>query len=289
MSKKQNRSQGPQFIKYFPHIIEALKILGGSGQPSEVKDVIADMLNLSDSEQNEQLPKSGASRYSNQVDWARFYLAKAGYIDSSKRGVWILTDRGRRENLSEEEALSVFKNIHQQFEIGTTGQVIDETPIAEETAEKGSHRQKLMEMLLSCSPSGFERLCQRLLRDSGFEQVFVVGRSGDGGIDGHGMLRINPFVSFRVYFQAKRYKGVVGPSVVRDFRGAISGRADKGIIITTGTFTVDAKTEANRDGTLPIELVSGEELLTMFESLELGLIPRNYYEVDEDFFEAFKD
>lgn len=289
MSRKQNKSRGPQFVKFFPYVIEALKVLGGSGQPVEVKDLIAEMLNLSEAEQDEQLQKSGVSRYSNQVDWARFYLAKDGYLDSSRRGVWTLTEKGRKSNLSEEESLIVFKHVQQQFKVSQIDQVPYEELSVEETTEKGSHRQELMEMLLHCSPSGFERLCQRLLRESGFEQVVVTGRSGDGGIDGHGVLRVNPFVSFRVYFQAKRYKGAVGPSIVRDFRGAVAGRADKGIIITTGTFTVDAKAEAGRDGTLPIELVSGDELVNMFEQLELGLIPKIYYEVDKTFFDEFKD
>jgi restriction system protein len=113
----------------------------------------------------------------------------------------------------------------------------------------------------SLPPDGFERLCQRILRESGFQQVVVTGRSGDGGIDGVGVLQMNPFVSFNVLFQCKRYQGAVSPSQIRDFRGAMVGRADKGIIMTTGTFTLDAKKEARRDGVPPIELVDGEALL----------------------------
>lgn len=286
MSRKQS---GPQFVRYFPSVIEALKELGGSGRPEEVKDVIAGMLQLSVEEQNEQLEKSGVSRFSNQVDWARFYLVRAGFLDSSKRGVWSLTEKGRKTSLSEEEALQAFKQVQQQFKTERVEQVEGKTSIVEAPPEKGPHRSELMDLLLSCSSSGFERLCQRLLREAGFEQVFVTGRSGDRGIDGHGILRINPFVSFRVYFQAKRYAGTVGAATVRDFRGAMVGRADKGIIITTGTFTVEAKLEAARDGALPIELVSGDELLDMFEELELGLIPKTSYEIDSTFFEEFRD
>jgi restriction system protein len=289
MSRKQNQSHGPQFVRFFPYVIEALKLLGGSGQPAEVKDLIAETLDLSDAEQNEQLPKSGASRYSNQVDWARFYLVKAGYLDSSKRGVWTLTEKGRKSGLSEEDALIVFKQVQQQFRTENVEQISYEELTVEETTENSSHRQKLLELLLNCSASGFERLCQLLLRESGFEQVVVTGRSGDGGIDGHGVLRINPFVSFRVYFQAKRYRKTVGPAVVREFRGAMSGRPDKGIIITTGTFTVDAKAEAGRDGAVPIELISGKELLALFEQLELGLTKKTSYEVNEAFFDEFLD
>jgi restriction system protein len=155
-------------------------------------------------------------------------------------------------------------------------------------AEPQEHRAKLLNLIRSLPPGGFERLSQRLLRESGFQQVVVTGRSGDGGIDGIGVLQVNPFVSFNVLFQCKRYQGAVTPSQVRDFRGAMMGRADKGIIITTGTFTLDAKKEARRDGVPPIELVDGDLLVGMFERLELGLSPRATYDVDEKFFEDFK-
>ena len=140
----------------------------------------------------------------------------------------------------------------------------------------------------SLSPGGFERVSQRLLRESGFERVLVTGKSGDGGIDGHGILQVNPFVSFMVLFQCKRYAGAVSASQVRDFRGAMMGRADKGIIITTGTFTTEATKEARRDGAPPIELVDGETLAQMFERLELGVKPKIVYFVDEAFFEEYR-
>jgi restriction system protein len=151
-----------------------------------------------------------------------------------------------------------------------------------------AHRIRLLEIIRSLKSDAFERLSQRLLRESGFQHVTVTGRSGDGGIDGVGTLQINPFVSFTVLFQCKKYQGVVTPSHVRDFRGAMMGRADKGIIITTGTFTLEAKKEAHRDGVPPIELVDGDSLVDMFERLEIGLIPKQTYEVDERFFEEFK-
>jgi restriction system protein len=141
---------------------------------------------------------------------------------------------------------------------------------------------------LSLPAAGFERLCQRLLRESGFEHVSITGRSGDGGIDGIGVLQVNPLVSFKVLFQCKKYSGSVVPSQVRDFRGAMQGRADKGIIPTTGTFTADAKKEALRDGVPPIELVDGEKLIEMFESLELGLKQKISFELDPHFFDPFK-
>lgn len=151
-----------------------------------------------------------------------------------------------------------------------------------------NHKDVALELLRRLPPNGFERFCQRLLRESDFEEVSVTGRSGDGGIDGIGILQVNPLVSFKVLFQCKRYVGSVSAGQVRDFRGAMMGRADKGIILTTGTFTADAKREAIRDGVPPIELVDGEKLIRMLENLELGLTPVKAYEVDDDFFDEFQ-
>lgn len=145
----------------------------------------------------------------------------------------------------------------------------------------------MLNVLKRLSASGFERLCQRLLRENGFQQVKVTGRSGDGGIDGNGVVQVNPFVSFQVLFQCKRYKDAVGAGHVRDFRGAMMGRVDKGIILTTGSFTPDARREASREGAPPIELVDGDRLVELFEQLGLGLIERKTYEVDERFFDEY--
>jgi restriction system protein len=293
MLKKNIR--GPQFVQFFQPVIDALIELGGSGQPTEVEELIAEKLNMTEDEQNEQI-SSGSSRFRNKVNWARFYLAKADFIDSSTRGVWSLTEKGRNTKLSHDEALQLFQNIHQQFAVERKKQK-DKLPsypdskgdISEELqGEDNDHRVILLQKLMALPADGFERLCQRLLRESGFESVTVTGKSGDGGLDGIGLLQVNPFVSFKVLFQCKRYSGSVTPSQVRDFRGAMMGRADKGIILTTGPFTSDARKEAVRDGVPPIELVDGEKLLDMFETLELGLKPKKAYDVDEKFFDDFR-
>lgn len=284
-----NKIKGPQFVQYFQPVIDALMSLGGSGRPEEVEDAIAEKLGLSEEDRNEQIP-SGQSRFSNKVNWARFYLVKAGLIDSSTRGVWNLTEKGRSTHLTFEDALNLFSNIHRQFSVGRKKSKIDKAAPDEESDDLDvvDHRSELMNILTELPADGFERLCQRLLRESGFEKVQVTGKSGDGGLDGIGILQVNPFVSFKVLFQCKRYTGTVSVSQVRDFRGAMMGRADKGIILTTGTFTADARKESVRDGVPPIELVDGEKLLDMFEELELGLRPRKAYDVDLNFFEEFK-
>lgn len=286
MSSSQQK--GPQFVRYFQPVINALLELGGSGRPEEVEDLIVEQLGLSDDVRNEQIP-SGQSRFSNKVNWARFYLARAGLIDSSTRGVWNLTEKGRSSKMSAEEAVALFNQIHKQF-TGERRKSKIEKQVEEDSnsPDEIDHRAGLVNTLLELPPGGFERLCQRLLRESGFEKVQVTGKSGDGGLDGIGILQVNPFVSFKVLFQCKRYSGSVSASQVRDFRGAMMGRADKGIILTTGSFTPDARKESVRDGVPPIELVDGEKLVDMFEELELGLKPKKAYDIDANFFDEFR-
>lgn len=284
------QAKGPQFIRFFKPIIEVLKESGGSGTAAEIIDKTIEKMKISEKEQ-EATNKNGQSRVRNQVNWARQYLVWTGYLDSSKRGIWSLTEKGMSLDLALFDVMGTFKQAQKasKGEHKPKGQVeAFEDEVVEHGIEPQDHRAKLLNLIKSLPPGGFERLSQRLLRESGFQQVVVTGRSGDGGIDGMGILQVNPFVSFNVLFQCKRYQGAVTPSHVRDFRGAMMGRADKGIIITTGTFTLDAKKEARRDGVPPIELVDGELLVEMFERLELGLVPRKTYDVDEKFFEDFK-
>jgi restriction system protein len=291
MAKATEKIEGAQFVRYFGPLLDALRELGGSGSPGEVVDQIAKHLKLSEDTQTE-LMDSGAPRFPNQVAWARFYLTREGLLDSSKRGIWSLTDKGRATHLSAEEARRIFLKwvrifAEERKKKKDNSETEDEAPetTASQTAD---YRKELLALLLRLSPPGFERLCQRLLRESGFVQVVVTGRSGDGGIDGHGTLQVNPLVSFKVLFQCKRYTNAVTPTQVRDFRGAMQGRADKGIIMTTGPFTAEARKEATRDGVPPIELVDGQKMIAMFSELELGLKPIKTFEIDNDFFKEFQ-
>jgi restriction system protein len=285
------KAKGPQFLRFCIPIVETLKELGGSGQPKEVTNAVLERLHISEREQA-QTNKNGGSRVRNQVAWARFYLAKADVLDASRRGVWALTEKGRTVHLSHNAVLQLFKDVHANFPTRDEQPkaVDDETEITPpaDPSDDSAGKRTLLDVLKALPPGGFERVSQRLLRESGFERVIVTGRAGDGGIDGHGILQVNPFVSFTVLFQCKRYAGAVSASQVRDFRGAMMGRADKGIIITTGTFTTEATKEARRDGAPPIELVDGETLAQMFERLELGVKPKTIYEVDDAFFEEYR-
>jgi len=288
---EQKREEGARFVRYFGPVLDALRALGGSGTPDEVVERIALDLRLSDEIQNELMP-SGEPRYRNQVAWARFYLVREGLLDSSRRGVWSLTEQGRSTKLSPEQAREVFRKwVHYFQEQRRRKENVLEPNVEQVGGEAGvtaDIHSQLIDLLVKLPPNGFERLSQRLLREAGFIQVVVTGRGGDGGIDRYGTLQVNPLVSFKVLFQCKRYTGSVSPSQVRDFRGAMSGRADKGIVITTGTFTAEARREASRDGVPPIEIIDGEKLVEMFKELEFGLKPVKTYEIDESFFEEFR-
>ena len=295
---KSPKLSGPRFVRYFGAVVDALKELGGSARPSEVKAVIAASLNLSE-EQLAERNKSGVLRFSKDVDWARFYLANAGYLQSSSRGVWTLTESGSAYSLTHDEAVDLFRTIHRRFVLDKRArpskprrEAVEDLEEDEEEevglAAETTHRDALLSVLRDLPPTGFERLCQRILREAGFESVTVTGRSGDGGLDGIGILQVNPLVTFKVLFQCKRYSKAVTPSQVRDFRGAMQGRAEKGIILTTAAFTPEARNEALREGVPPIELVDGEKLLDMLEDLELGLKPKRAFDIDETFFSQFR-
>jgi restriction system protein len=290
---RDKKDEGIQFVRFFGPLLDALRSIGGSAKPDEAIDRVAQDLKISDSVLNEVLP-SGGLRFRNRVAWARFYLVREGLLDSSKHGVWSLTEKGLKTSLTYEQSEEIFRKWAKIFQEQKKKKDAEE-PLAEKIAEgTGSpskdYREEVLDVLIKLPAEGFERLSQRLLREAGFTQVLVTGKSGDGGIDGVGTLQINALVSFKVLFQCKRYANAnsVTPSQVRDFRGAMGGRADKGIIITTGTFTAEARKEASRDGVPPIELIDGEKLVDMLEKLELGLKPVKTYEVVHSFFKDFE-
>jgi restriction system protein len=281
-----------QVGQYVNPVLQAIKRLGGSARPAEVCRAVAKDLGLERSPLLEETLSTGVSKFENKIAWVRLYLVLTGYLDRSKRGVWTLTEKGKNAPiLSDDEVNQLLLDVQRQGKKVDTNPVVDakdDEEADDEPPEESGYKTQVLALVRSISPGAFERLCQRLLRESDFEQVVVTGRSRDGGIDGIGVLRINAFVTFKVLFQCKRYTGVVGSPVVRDFHGAMQGRADKGIILTTGSFSPDALKEAVRDGAPPIELVDGEKLVELFESLELGLIPRTTYDVDPSFFAQFE-
>jgi len=266
----------PSFHTFFVPIVHALRASGGSATIEEMEEAVATATHLSEQERSQLHGDGPRTEFSYRLAWARTYLKKGGALENSERGVWRLTPAG--SEMSDAQINEIKYQVQQQNRearaAATAQEELDPDHNNEERDEAEdislSWKERLLETLLAMEPSAFERLCQRILRESGFIKVEVTGRSGDGGIDGTGVLRLN-LLSFQVLFQSKRYRGSVGASVVRDFRGAMVGRADKGLIITTGTFTVDARKEATRDGAPAIDLVDGDALCDLLKSLRIGV------------------
>jgi len=285
-----------EFLRWFGPLLDALRDLGDSGRPGEASARIARNLNLSDKVLDETL-KSGASKFHNQVAWARQYLAWEGLLDSSHHGTWTLTEKGRSAHLNEDDAREIFLKwvaIHAANRKQKQGAISEnQTPdeIALEDDAEDNKSIDLLSILRRLSPRGFEKVCRELLRESGFENVEITGGSADGGMDGYGTLAINPFVSFRVIFQCKRYAegNLVSRAQVGDFRNSMLGRAEKGIMITTSGFSNAAIQEAHREGAPQVELVDGNKLVQMFERAELGMTKRIVFDVDPVYFEKFMD
>jgi restriction system protein len=256
----------PTFDKLFNPLLEAMRQLGGSASVSEQEDKIAEILKLSDSDAAE-IHRGNRTKLSYRFAWARNYLKRAGLLENSARGVWALTPRGRSVDIVDSTALN--RSVKALEPAGES----DEGAAVEKGATSPELRweDETLETLKQIPPKSFEILCQRLLRESGFIQVEVTGRSGDGGIDGRGVVKLGGILSFHVIFQCKRYKDTVSASVVRDFRGAMVGRADKGLIISTGAFTREARAEAQRDGAPPLDLIDGDELVRKLKDLRLGI------------------
>jgi restriction system protein len=253
-------------------MVVALKKLGGSASIAELDQAIAKEMNLSD----EQLavphdPEApGKSETSYRMAWTRTYLGKAGLLENSERGVWALTPDGRERQVRPADIVRQVRAMsganrggedlgEEDGSKGIGGATESENLLPTQVAD--DWRSKTMLKLLNISSDAFERLCMRVLRESGFVEVKVTGRRGDGGIDGVGIFRLQRVVSFQVLIQCKRWKGSVGAGEIRDFRGAMIGRSDKGLFMTTGTFAKGAREEAVRDGAPPIDLIDGDQLV----------------------------
>lgn len=264
--------------------VKALKEIGSSATIQELDEKVVELEGLTEEEQAIQMPNDTRLKVNYFLAWARTYLKRGGAITNSSRAVWSLTELGEkvysvaearriheqvraeeRERAAEKRKLAKKKERKQTI---TLPSQID-LPINEDD-DAPSWEFSLLSVLGSVSPDGFERLSQRLLREAGFTKVEVRGKVGDGGIDGVGVLRVN-LVSFQVYFQCKRWKGSVGAREIRDFRGALQGRADKGLFITTGDFTSQAFDEATRDGAIAIDLIDGQRLCELLKQFELGV------------------
>lgn len=273
MTEARNRL--PKYTAFHWPTIVALRDIGGSGSNDEIADAVIQLVGFSEEDQAVLHGDGPQTEIEYRLAWARSWLKGMGLTNNSKQGIWSLTEYGR--SVTEDELPELrrkyladlkAKREAKKRELAATPP--DEDGPDEVPPEGTSWQDELLEVLLQMDPSAFERLTKRVLREAGFINTRVTGRSGDGGIDGTGAYRMS-LVSLPVFFQCKRYRNAVTPSAVRDFRGAMVGRGDKGLLITTGTFTSEAKKEATRDGAPPVDLVDGSELCELLKKYEIGV------------------
>jgi len=264
----------PDYSQLLWPTIEALRALGGSGSIDEIVEKVLQHEDFAEEQQQVLHGDGPQTEIEYRLAWARTYLKYMGLVINSRRGVWTLTEEGRsvsKEDIPRLHAQVLARLREEQRAKRQAQQVKDVSGGSEQPDDDGQDwRERLLDVLMSVPPDAFERLSQRLLREAGFISATVTGRTGDGGIDGLGIYRMS-LVSFPVFFQCKRYRGSVGAGAVRDFRGAMAGRGDKGLLITTGTFTGDAKAEATRDGAPPVDLIDGLRLCDLLKEYELGV------------------
>ena len=267
-----------KYFKYkhddlFNPTLKALNQLGGSGATSEIEEQVIEILNLQEDAINE-IHRESTTKLTYRLAWSRNYLKRYGLIENSSRGIWALTENGQKTDSVDQEVVKKYVVKKDREErLNKQKSIKGEPDLDEKTdeIEDFGWQDKLIQTMKKIHPDQFERLCQRLLRELGFVNVEVTGRTNDGGIDGKGIIKLGGVLSYHVVFQAKRYAGSVSTSVIRDFRGAMSGRADKGLIMTTGSFTREAKKESIRDGATPIDLIDGNEFAERLKELNLGV------------------
>jgi restriction system protein len=259
-------------------LLQALRELGGSGTIDEIAERVITTLKVPEdiASQLHNAENSNETELEYRLAWARTYLKNYGIMERSGRGVWAI--KADKQSVEQVDPVEVNRFVHALSHPKPNGSVESDeeeeavTQVQDPEAPDAAWRQTLHRILTTVlSPDAFERLAMRLLRESGFVHAEITGRSGDGGIDGKGIARMAGVLSFHVVFQCKRYQGAVSASQVRDFRGAMVGRADKGLLITTGRFTRDAVAEATREGAPPIDLIDGDRLADMLKTLKLGV------------------
>ena len=269
----------------------ALVELGGSATNDEIRDKVIELLNLSDEIVDE--PHKGKASQTTELEyqlaWARTRLKDYGAITNSTRGIWMITTEfSDKTSVSKDDVVAHNYQTKLKKKSGEKVNEIVETEIEtlEDPEEFEPWKNELSDTLHNMNPYAFERLSMLLLRECGFSQLNVTKKSGDGGIDGTGKLRINGIFSFNVAFQCKRFVGSVSAGDIRDFRGSLTTDIEKGVFITTGTFTKAAREEASNAGKQQIDLIDGEEFINKLIEYRLGVKEKTIYEVDKHFFDG---
>jgi restriction system protein len=286
-------------------MLPLLKFAGDSQEHSlrETIDFLADEFSLSNEERKELLPSGSQATFDNRVGWARTYIKKAGLMESTRRGYFCITARGKEVLGQSPKKINVkflkqfpefveFQKPKKKGEIDPP--TIDITP--EESLEAAFQElhdglaSELLQTVKQCPPDFFERLVVDVLIKMGYggsrkEAGQAVGKTSDGGIDG--IIKEDKLGLDIIYIQAKRWEGVVGRPEIQKFAGALQGqRARKGIFLTTSNFTKDALNYVENIDT-KIILIDGQRLAELMIAYNVGANTTAIYEVkkiDSDYF-----
>ncbi len=289
-------------------MLPLLKLTGDRKEHSsrEAIEALASQFHLTEAERNELLPSGRAPAFDNRVGWARFYLGKAGLLQSPQRARFVITERGLAVLADKPPAISIaylrrfpefleFQAAPKQPKEGQRP-VIEETATPEEAIEAAFQRiqdglaKDLLDMVKGCSPAFFERLVIDLLVKMGYggtrrDAGQAIGRSGDGGIDG--IIKEDRLGLDVVYVQAKRWEGTVGRPEIQSFAGALQGqRARRGVFITTSDFSQPALHFASTIES-KIVLIDGATLAQLMIDYNIGVTSVATYELkraDSDYF-----
>jgi len=258
-------------------LLQEIEAAGGEAKPSELYDKVAThFLQLTPSDQTAKHRRSGLLIWANRVAWARQHLVNKGEIDASVYGIWKITARGR-VRLGKGVVLP---SAPKPPPLSTIGELLD--------IERQQARAQLHELLMNLHPQQFEEFAAKLLESVGFTDVEVTNYIGDGGIDGYGNLEMG-VVQVKAAFQVKRWQQNVSRPNIDQFRGAIQGKFDQGIYITTSDFSDEAKKVSSVAGAVPIVLINGDRVVDIMLEKGLGVRqePLTVTRIDEEFFAAF--
>ncbi len=303
----------PTHIDAMLPVLQALAD-GKARQRLAMTELMADHFQLSAAEREVLLPSGRATVIRSRVGWALTYLKQAALVDSPRRGLYAITNRGtqvlaQKPSRIDSDFLAQFEDFR-NFRSRSRVEAIDET-IADSTVHVsatlslppdealeeayGRLRTEIEAELLSTvkqvQPAFFEQLVIDLLVRMGYggsreEAARAVGRSGDGGIDG--VIDEDRLGLDVIYVQAKRWESSVGRPEIQKFAGALQGqRAKKGVFITTSTFTREAEEYAQKIDSR-IVLIDGGRLVGLMFEFDIGVSPKGSYTVksiDGDYFE----
>ena len=295
MASTRQQAGIPPYPELRSITLEAMRGVSLPASNDEINSAVADALNLTSHQRSVLHVNSNQTELAYCVAWARTALRVGGAVQNAGRALWTLTEEGWSITA---ETVNQRYEAHLAERAAARRESVDDMDGADsadlpQDLEELDWRGELLDRLMNMSPQGFEHLSGALLRAAGFHGVTVTRQSSDGGIDAFAVYRPQGLISFRTTVQCKRWSGGIGSDRVQAFQGASMGKADRGILITTGHFTPAAETQAQAPGAFPVDLVDGDALCELLRENSLGVrtVERKVEDitVDQAYFAQFED